>query len=131
METDDGPAAVALNGLAVRFSTDRTIGPIDLKLPRGSLLGIVGANGSGKTTILRALCGLVRHDGDATILGEQVRFGKMPATLGAMIERPAFIEHGSARFNLAALRRRSDRSTVDIAEAPQASRPDGACRSAS
>ncbi|MFJ9315163.1 ABC transporter ATP-binding protein [Pimelobacter simplex] len=116
MASDRDVDAVELVDLAVRFSEGRHVGPVTLQLPSGSLLGVVGANGSGKTTILRALCGLVRHSGSVSVLGERVRFGRMPVSLGAMVERPAFIEHGTARFNLEALRRRQDRQRVDLDE---------------
>jgi ABC-2 type transport system ATP-binding protein len=39
-----------------------TLGPLDLRIPRGFVTGMVGANGSGKTTTLRTLLGLVRAD---------------------------------------------------------------------
>lgn len=46
----------------VKRRGDFTLGPLDLRVPRGFVTGMVGANGSGKTTTLRALLGLIRAD---------------------------------------------------------------------
>jgi ABC-2 type transport system ATP-binding protein len=46
----------------VKHRGDFTLGPLDLRVPRGFVTGMVGANGSGKTTTLRTLLGLVRAD---------------------------------------------------------------------
>jgi ABC-2 type transport system ATP-binding protein len=46
----------------VKRRGDFTLGPLDLRVPRGFVTGMVGANGSGKTTTLRTLLGLVRGD---------------------------------------------------------------------
>ena len=45
-----------------------TFGPVDLALPRGTVMGLVGANGAGKTTLIRLLLGLTRSDSGETIL---------------------------------------------------------------
>lgn len=46
----------------VKRRGDFTLGPLDLHVPRGFVTGMVGANGSGKTTTLRTLLGLIRAD---------------------------------------------------------------------
>jgi ABC-2 type transport system ATP-binding protein len=53
--------AVEATGLVKRRG-DFTLGPLDLHVPRGFVTGMVGANGSGKTTTLRTLLGLIRAD---------------------------------------------------------------------
>ena len=45
-----------------------TFGPVELALPRGTVLGLVGANGAGKTTMIRLLLGLTPSDGGETML---------------------------------------------------------------
>jgi ABC-2 type transport system ATP-binding protein len=47
---------------------DFTLGPLDLRVPRGFVTGMVGANGSGKTTTLRTLLGLIRADAGSTVM---------------------------------------------------------------
>ncbi|MEG1943670.1 MAG: ATP-binding cassette domain-containing protein, partial [Angelakisella sp.] len=47
-----------------------TLGEISLELPRGVVMGLVGANGAGKTTIIKLLLGLIKPDsGEISILG--------------------------------------------------------------
>ncbi|MDO5049945.1 MAG: ATP-binding cassette domain-containing protein [Actinomycetaceae bacterium] len=48
-----------------------TLGPLDLNVPQGTIVGFVGENGAGKSTTLRAILGLTRVDaGDIRLLGE-------------------------------------------------------------
>src|SRR5579862_654265 len=64
--------AIELNGLCKRyryFSLDN----IFLKLPRGQIMGLIGANGAGKSTTIRILMGLVHQDsGDVRVLGRRM-----------------------------------------------------------
>src|SRR3712207_5321570 len=59
-------------GLLVGYGTDPVAPPVDLELPRGRALGLVGANGAGKSTLLQTLTGLL-----APLAGE-VRFAGGP-----------------------------------------------------
>ena len=54
--------AVATRGLHKRFGDTVAVGSLDLDVPRGSFFGLVGPNGSGKTTTLRMVGGLLRPD---------------------------------------------------------------------
>jgi manganese transport system ATP-binding protein len=53
------PGAIRLDGLAVRYGDRDAVGPISLSVPGGTTLAIIGANGSGKSSLLRAIAGLV------------------------------------------------------------------------
>ncbi len=69
-------AAVVINAehLTIRFGDVTAVDDVSFHLDRGELFGFLGPNGSGKTTIIRALCGLIPlTSGDATILGMDVR----------------------------------------------------------
>lgn len=66
--------AVALNGLVKRRGSF-TLGPIDLELPKGLVTGLVGANGSGKTTMLRTLVGLMKADAGSVTIPELAEIG--------------------------------------------------------
>ena len=60
--------------LTIRFGAFTAVDDVSFHLDRGELFGFLGPNGSGKTTIIRALCGLIPlTSGDATILGMDVR----------------------------------------------------------
>lgn len=66
-------ALVRVEGLAKRYDRQLVIENVSLRLGRGDLVGLVGANGGGKTTTLRMLAGLIRPDaGSGTVLGEPV-----------------------------------------------------------
>ena len=53
---------IEIKGLVKRYKTF-TLGPVDLAVPGGSILGLIGENGAGKTTLIKALLGVVRPDG--------------------------------------------------------------------
>ena len=74
-------------------------------VPEGSICGFVGPNGSGKTTTIRMLLGLIAPSGGtATVLGESISHPeKYLPHVGAMIEGPAFYPALSGRENLKVL----------------------------
>jgi ABC-2 type transport system ATP-binding protein len=76
---------------------------LDLAVPEGGVFGFLGPNGSGKTTTIRCLLGLVRPTGGRmTLLGRAVPAG-LPATMrrvGAIVETPALFPTMSGRENL-------------------------------
>ena len=55
-----GNLAVATQGLTKRFSQQVAVNAVDLAVPRGAVYGFLGPNGSGKTTTIRMLLGLIR-----------------------------------------------------------------------
>ena len=78
---------------------------ISLGMERGRIYGLRGKNGSGKTMLMRAVCGLIRPtEGsisiDGEILGKDISF---PRSIGALIESPGFIHGYSGYKNLETL----------------------------
>jgi len=75
---------------------------VNLHLDDGEIVGFVGANGSGKSVLLKIICGLVRADeGEVIVNGERIgRDRDFPERTGIMIEEPGFHEAYSARQNL-------------------------------
>lgn len=69
---------------------------------RGRIYGVVGPNGSGKTMLLRVICGFIRLDaGTVTMNGEPVVFNrKLPDSVGVIIENPGFVLSETGMQNL-------------------------------
>jgi ABC-2 type transport system ATP-binding protein len=100
--TSDAPA-IASRGLAKRFGRQQVVTDLDLDVPRGACYGFIGPNGSGKTTTIRMLLGLVRPDaGSCSLLGEDMpaAAARVLPRVGALVEGPAFHPYLSGRANL-------------------------------
>ena len=98
--------AVTTEGLVKRFGRQVAVDHVDLRVPTGAVYGFLGPNGSGKTTTIRMLLGLIRSDaGGCTLLGVPVspRSTDVLARVGALVEGPAFHPYLSGRANLARL----------------------------
>jgi ABC-type multidrug transport system ATPase subunit len=99
--------AVSTTGLAKRFRGGQlAVGGIDLAVPHGSVYGFLGPNGSGKTTTIRMLLGLVTPTaGSFTLLGRPMprAAAEVLPRVGALVEGPAFHPYLSGRANLARL----------------------------
>jgi ABC-type multidrug transport system ATPase subunit len=105
--------AVATTGLTKRFGHQVAVSSLNLSVPTGSVYGFLGPNGSGKTTTIRMLLGLVTPtSGTVDLLGRAMP-GDGPdvlARVGALVEGPAFHPYLSGRANLARLEA-ADRTT--------------------
>ena len=102
-----GPTAIglaSLEGVSKQYGSTTALDRISFSVPEGSVCGLLGPNGSGKTTALRILTGLSRQDaGTARLLGDGVGSGPRDAArlTGTLIEAPALYERASARGNMA------------------------------
>jgi ABC-2 type transport system ATP-binding protein len=98
--------AVETHGLAKSFGGVRAVDGIDLAVPTGSTYGFLGPNGSGKTTTIRVLLGLLNPSaGSWSLLGQpmpQRAMSTLP-NVGALVEGPAFYPWLSGWDNLARL----------------------------
>ena len=86
-----------------RKPPERALDGLDLTVEEGGVHGFLGPNGSGKTTTIRALLGLVRADaGEFRLLGQQVpqTLPAVVAEVGALVETPLFFPSFSGRLNL-------------------------------
>jgi ABC-type multidrug transport system ATPase subunit len=106
----DGPLVSAVAGLAVRttgltrrFGRQLAVDGVDLLVPRGAVYGFLGPNGSGKTTTIRMLLGLISADaGEVEVLGEPMprASARVLPRVGALIEGPAFHPYITGEQNL-------------------------------
>lgn len=81
--------AIELKGLKKSFP-DFTLGPVDLAVPEGTILGLIGENGAGKSTTIKLMLGLLRTDGGSiTILGQDTK--KLNKNeIGVVLDEPGF-----------------------------------------
>lgn len=108
---------IETSDLTKRYGDVLAVDRLSLRVPRGGVFGFLGPNGSGKTTTMGMLLGLVHPtSGEARIFGDPARH---PATLrrvGAMVETPTFYPYLSGRANLRYFQgvgRRGSSSDVD------------------
>ncbi|MEI6120172.1 MAG: ABC transporter ATP-binding protein [Actinomycetes bacterium] len=97
--------AISVRDLTKVYGEQTAVSHATFDIPLGSVCGFVGPNGSGKTTTIRMLLGLISPTGGTgTVLGEDIRSPeKYLSRVGAMIEGPAFYPMLSGRENLKVL----------------------------
>ncbi|HEY7854210.1 MAG TPA: ATP-binding cassette domain-containing protein, partial [Aquiluna sp.] len=101
--SEKGQWAIETNGLTKAFGDQKAVHGISLAVPRGSVFGFLGPNGSGKTTTIRMLLGLAEAtDGEIKLLDHQIPKELQIALpkVGALVEGPAFYPYMSGRNNL-------------------------------
>ncbi|MEV2238984.1 ATP-binding cassette domain-containing protein [Micromonospora sp. NPDC049891] len=105
------PAVLEIEGLrktyrSRRRGTRNALDGFDMRVEAGQVHGFLGPNGSGKTTTLRTLLGLIRPDGGRmAILGHEVpgTLDQVAPQVGAIVESPQFFPHFTARDTLSLL----------------------------
>ena len=91
------------SSLTKQFGSQKAVSSIDLSVPKGSVFGFLGPNGSGKTTTIRMILGLAAASkGEIELLGHPIPKGLEHALpkVGALVEGPAFYPYMSGRNNL-------------------------------
>ncbi len=99
-------SVIRTRGLTKRFGSFPAVDGVDLDVREGDIYGFLGPNGSGKTTVVRMLLGLVHATaGEIEVLGAPVpaRVREVLPAVGALVEGPAAYGHLSGRRNLALL----------------------------
>ena len=94
---------IDVRGMTKRFGDHTVVNGIDLQVRRGEVYGFLGPNGSGKTTFIRMLCGLLAADaGEGTCLGFDVirESEAIKCQVGYMTQRFSFYEDLSIAENL-------------------------------
>lgn len=103
MSTSGNNLVIEVDGLTKHYGRVRAVEDLSLRVPQGGVFGLLGPNGSGKTTTMGMLLGLVRPTrGTIRLFGEAVQGSHRAALqhVGAMVETPAFYPYLSGRANL-------------------------------
>lgn len=95
---------IKTSGISYQYSKSiKTLDDINLKIERGSIYGFLGPNGSGKTTTLSLLLGLLNNqEGDIEIFGQHLHENRIDILkkTGALVEAPSLYAHLTAKENL-------------------------------
>lgn len=96
---------IEVNNVSKAFSGQTILSNIQLNVDKGTTVGIVGGNGSGKSVLFKTICGFIRPDNGQVkirgqVLGEGVDF---PENVGVFINSPGYIEIYSGFKNLQCL----------------------------
>jgi ABC-2 type transport system ATP-binding protein len=95
--------AIDVHGLSKSFGGREVVHDLSMRVKRGTIYGFLGPNGSGKTTTIRMLCGLLTPDrGEGTCLGYDIRrdADKIKRQVGYMTQRFSLYQDLSVRENL-------------------------------
>jgi len=115
------PWALETENLTRSFGAVKAVDGVCLRVPARCICGFLGPNGSGKTTTLRLILGLLRPDqGHVTVAGVRVsRFARQRSiyqSIGALVESPSLYPHLTGRENLEVARRLLGVNAKRIAE---------------
>lgn len=97
------PPAISVTGLTKIFSGRKVVDGFDMEVPKGAIYGFLGPNGSGKTTTIRMMCGLLTPDaGHGTCLGFDIltQQGQIKENVGYMTQKFSLYEDLTIRENL-------------------------------
>ena len=95
--------AIDVRGLVKRFGDKTAVDGVDIRMPRGQVWGFLGPNGSGKTTTIRMICGLLHPtEGEGTCLGFDIRreIARIKRRTGYMTQKFSFWSDLTIRENL-------------------------------
>ena len=84
------------------YGTQTVLNHVNLEVKKGTITGIVGRNGSGKTVLFKSICGLIPIDGGKIMVNNQVigQDLEIPKNIGVIIETPGFLPNYSGYKNL-------------------------------
>jgi len=114
--TDQTQPVIDVRGLTKKFGSKLAVDNFSMQVPKGSIYGFLGPNGSGKTTTIRMMCGLLRPDGGGgTALGFDVvsQSEKIKARIGYMTQRFSLYEDLTVAENLTFAGRLHELADVD------------------
>lgn len=111
---------ISVKGISRHFGEEYVLKNVTHDFERGKIHGIIGNNGSGKTVLMKCICGFMIPDGgEVTVDGRRVgRDVDFPDSLGVIIETPGFLPRASGLKNLeilASLNKKIGREQIEDA----------------
>ena len=94
--------AIRVENVSKSFGNTTVLRDVNISWEPGKIHGLIGQNGSGKTVLIKCICGLMRYDSGKILVGGK-QIGKeieMPPDLGIIIETPGFLQRFSGYKNL-------------------------------
>ena len=108
---------VELRNVSKAYKSNVLFTDLNLTIPRGDICGIVGENGSGKSVLLKMICGFVLPDaGEIFVGGEKIAKGKFPRDIGVILDSTGFLPGETGLDNLlllAGIRKKAGRAEVE------------------
>ncbi len=106
---------ISVNNVSKKFGNNTVLSNVSLSIESSQIVGIIGRNGSGKTVLMKSICGFLPIDsGEIYVSGKRV--GKdvdFPDNIGIIIETPGFLPNFSGFSNLWQLAKIKGRITKD------------------
>ena len=108
---------IEVSNVSKKYKDKMLVEDVSFTVEEGEILGIVGLNGSGKTVLLKCICGLMDYSAgsikvDGKIIGKDCEY---PKNMGVIIETPGFLPYHSGYKNLeylASLRKKISKSEI-------------------
>ena len=110
-------AAITVKNVTMKFKGQVVLNDINIDFEIGKIYGIIGRNGSGKTVLLKCICGLLLPTAGTVTVNDKIigRDVDFPENTGFIIENPAFLQNYSALKNLkylASIKGKIDEQTI-------------------
>ena len=67
---------IEVRNLTKKYGSLKALDKVDIKIPEGRIIGLLGKNGAGKSTLMRCILGFLKFDGEIDIMGERVNHHK-------------------------------------------------------
>lgn len=108
---------IEVSNVSKKYKDRMLVEDVSFTVEKGEILGIVGLNGSGKTVLLKCICGLMDYSkGTITVNGKVIgKDCEYPANMGVIIETPGFLPYHSGYKNLeylASLRKKISKQEI-------------------
>ena len=93
---------IKVENVSLKIKKDMILRNINVEFERGKIHGIIGRNGSGKTMLMKCICGFIRPtEGEITVAGKKIGVDcDFPESVGVIIETPEFIPYYTGFKNL-------------------------------